>query len=212
MQPENLEFLKRMAKAIAAVLGKRAEIVIHDFSQMETSIVHIEGSVTNREVGAPITDLVFHMLSEFGPDVPDKLGYKNTTDDGKILKCSTVFVRDDQGQPEGCLCINFDITDFIYLSNAFTEFTFSSEDKPNGTQAERYTQTFSETMESVIDKAIAACGKVPAMMDKEEKKAVIHKLDQSGLFMIKGSVNYLAKVIGVSRYTVYNYINEVRNK
>ena len=73
---------------------------------------------------------------------------------------------------------------------------------------ERYAKSFPETMESVIDNMIAKQGKVPSMMDKEEKKMIVRKLDKSGLFMIKGSVSYLAKVFGASRYTVYNYLKE----
>ena len=211
MRENNLEFLKRLTKGIAAVLGSRCEIVIHDFSRMEESVVHIEGNVTNRQVGAPITDLVFNLLHEYGKDVQDKLGYKNTTEDGKTLRCSTMFVRDENGDPEGCMCINFDVSDFAFLSTAFTEFTFLSGPNPSEANGkERYAKNFSETMESVIDNMIAKQGKVPSMMDKEEKKMIVRKLDQSGLFMVKGAVSYLAKVFGASRYTVYNYLKEVR--
>ena len=48
-------------------------------------------------------------------------------------------------------------------------------------------------------------------MDKAEKSDLIRKLDRAGVFMIKGSVEYLAKVFGVSRYTIYSYLKEVRN-
>jgi predicted transcriptional regulator YheO len=66
-------------------------------------------------------------------------------------------------------------------------------------------------MESVIDTAVAEFGKLPATMDKADKKELIGKLDRAGVFMIKGSVDYLAKVFGASRYTIYNYLKEVRN-
>ena len=66
-------------------------------------------------------------------------------------------------------------------------------------------------MESVIDTTVAECGKLPAAMDKAEKNDLIRKLDRAGVFMIKGSVEYLAKVFGASRYTIYSYLKEVRN-
>ena len=65
-------------------------------------------------------------------------------------------------------------------------------------------------MESIIDATVTRHGKPPAMMDKAEKKEIVRKLDKAGVFMVKGSVNYLAKVFGASRYTVYNYLKEVR--
>ena len=213
MQKANLESLKRLADAIVAVFGDRCEVVIHDFSDMARSVVYIAGNVTNRSVGAPITDLPFRLLKEFGNKVPDKIGYKNTAGNGKFLKCSTVFLRDQKGKVEGCLCINFDVTDFVFLSMGFSDF--SSLAGPADREAlfapqEHYTKSFAETMESVIDTTVAESGKLPATMDKAEKMDLIRKLDRAGVFMIKGSVDYLAKVFGASRFTIYSYLKEAR--
>jgi predicted transcriptional regulator YheO len=41
-------------------------------------------------------------------------------------------------------------------------------------------------------------------MDRAEKKDIVRKWDRAGVFMIKGAVEYLAKVFGASRYTIYN--------
>ena len=214
MQKAALESLKRLANGIVAVFGDRCEVVIHDFSNMARSVVYIAGNVTNRSVGAPITDLPFRLLEEFGNKVPDKIGYKNTTDSGKFLKCSTVFLRDQKGKVEGCLCVNFDVTDFIFMSKVFSDFnslTESSGHEELFTPKEHYTKSFAETVESVIDTMVAESGKMPASMDKAERKEFVGKLDRAGMFMIKGSVDYLAKVFGASRYTIYNYLKEVRS-
>ena len=213
MQKKNLAFLKQLAKGINAIFGDRCECVIHDFTDITSSLVHMDGNVTDRVVGAPITDLVYKLVNEFGDDAPDKIGYKNTLDKGKVLKCSTMFVRDDEGKLEGCFCINFDVRDFIFLSKAFSEFN-PLNSTADGTAAqikEHYAKNFPETMESVIDGMLADCPKVPAMMNREEKKQIVQKLDKSGVFSIKGAVVYLAKVLGVSRYTIYSYLKEVRD-
>jgi predicted transcriptional regulator YheO len=214
MQKAAFESLKRFADAIVAVFGERCEVVIHDFSNMARSVIYIAGNVTNRSVGAPITDLPFRLLKEFGNKVPDKIGYKNTAGNGKFLKCSTVFLRDPKGKVDGCLCINFDVTDFVFLSTAFSDFSSlnpASDREAFFTPQEHYTKSFSETMESVIDTTVAEFGKVPATMDKAERKDLIRKLDKAGVFMIKGSVDYVAKVFGASRYTIYSYLKEVRS-
>lgn len=132
----------------------------------------------------------------------------------KFLKCPSVFLRAQKGEIKGCLCINFDVTDFVLLSTAISDF--SSMNQFTGREAlftsqEHYTKTFAETMDSLIDATVAECGEVPAMMDKAEKNDLISRLDRVGLFMIKGSVDYLAKVFDVSRYTIYSYLKEVRN-
>jgi len=214
MNKERLESFKRFADAVVGLFGERCEVVIHDFSDMAKSVVYIAGNVTNRSVGAPITDLPLRLLKEFGNKAPDKVGYKNTAGNGKFLKCSTIFLRDQKGKIEGCFCINFDVTDFVVFSTAFSDFS-SLKQSPDRealfTPQEHYTKSFTETMESVIDTTVAECGKLPAAMDKAEKNDLIRKLDRAGVFMIKGSVEYLAKVFGASRYTIYSYLKEVRN-
>jgi predicted transcriptional regulator YheO len=213
MDTINFEFLKNIAKGITAIFGDRCEVVIHDFSDLKRSLVHIEGSVTKRSIGSPIPDMLYRLIKEFGDDAPDKFGYKSTTEDGKILKCSTHMVRNSAGKIEGCLCINFNVTDFAFLASAFSDFTFTSIQpahanltSQNGNQG-----TFAESMESAIDFAIADHGKVPAMMDKSDKLTVMQKLDKDGVFMIKGSVDYMARVLGASRYTIYNYLKQIRD-
>ena len=213
MQKQNLELSIRMAKGIAGVFGKRCEVVIHDFSDITQSVVHIEGNVTNRSLGAPVTSTMMRMLDEFGDQVPDKIAYKITTEDGKVLRCASIFIRNESGGLEGCLAINFNISDFMFFSQAFSDFTFMSNNNDNGASGNslvHFPKKPAESMESIIDATVSLQGKLPAMMDKAERKEVVRKLDKAGVFMVKGSIDYLAKVFGASKYTIYNYLKEVR--
>lgn len=213
MQKQNLELLKRMAKGIVGVFGKRCEVVIHDFSDITQSVVHIEGNVTNRSLGAPVTSTMMRMLDEFGDQVPDKIAYKITTEDGKVLRCASIFIRNESGGLEGCLAINFNISDFMFFSQAFSDFNFMSnnnDNDANGDSLVHFTKKPAESMESIIDATVSRQGKLPAMMDKAERKEVVRKLDKAGVFMVKGAIDYLAKVFGASKYTIYNYLKEVR--
>ena len=216
MNQRNLQFAKNLARSITSVFGDRCEIAIHDFSDLKRSLVHIEGSLSGREVGSPVPDMHYRLLKEFGDDAPDKFGYKSTTDDGKILKCSTTMMRDDEGRIEGCFCINFNVTDFAFFATAFNDFTFLSDkavnngSAGNGTSQNDIPGTFAESMESAIDFAVVEQGKIPSMMDKRDKLETIRRLDKDGVFMIKGSVDYMAKVFGASKYTIYNYLKQIR--
>jgi len=214
MMEQNLDVLKRMARGIVSVFGKRCEVVIHDFSDITRSVVHIEGNVTNRLVGAPVTSTMMRMLEEFGDEVPDKLAYKIMTEDGKVLKCASIFLRNNAGALEGCLAINFNISDFMFFSNAFSDFTFMTDGTSNATNGEslvHFAKKPTQSMESIIDATISQHEKPPAMMIKAEKKEIVAKLDKAGVFMVKGSIDYLAKVFGASKYTIYNYLKEVRS-
>lgn len=215
MQPHTLLFLKNLAKGITSVFGDRCEVAIHDFSNIKSSLVYIDGNITRRRIGSALPDMLYRLLKEFGDDAPDKFGYKSTTQDGKILKCSTNMVRDKEGKLEGCLCINFNITDFMFFATAFNDFTFLPNKSASGTDStasqDDLPSTFAETMESTIDFVVAEQGNAPSMLKKTDKLEIMQKLDKDGVFMIKGSVDYIARVFGASRYTIYNYLKQIRN-
>ncbi len=215
MNQEKLTFLKSLARGVTSIFGDRCEVAIHDFSDFKKSLIYIQGDITNRSVGSPIPDMLYRLVKEFGDDAPDKFGYKSTTEDGKILKCSSNMIRDDEGKLEGCFCINFNVSDFAFFASAFNDFTFLSKKvasvSNNGTSQDGSQSTFAETMESAIDIAVSDHGKVTSMMDKSDKLEIMQKLDKDGVFMIKGSVDYMARVFGASRYTIYNYLKQIRD-
>ncbi len=213
MNHNKFEFLKNMAKGIISVFGGRCEVAIHDFKDFKKSLVYIQGDITKRPLGSPIPDMLYRLVKEFGDEAPEKFGYKSTTEDGKILKCSTNMIRDDDGKLEGCFCINFNVTDFAFLTTAFNDFTFLSNTTSDNsrTNVDGNQNTFAETMESAIDIAVSEHGKVTSMMDKADKLEIMQKLDKDGVFMIKGSVDYMARVFGASRYTIYNYLKQIRD-
>lgn len=209
-----LDNMKSVAEGIFKFLGKEAEVVLHDLSQPEKSIVFIAGELTEREIGGPITDVALkRMRDQNNPD--DVLNYRNELKDGRILKSSTMFVTDDDGQVLGCLCVNYNITDLYMVENTLRSFcaletkNAESEDK----QSEIFADDINDVMETMLNNAIREVEKPIPYMEKDDKIEVIKYLDQKGAFMIKGAVDHAAEKLNVSRYTIYNYLKEVeKNK
>jgi predicted transcriptional regulator YheO len=46
-------------------------------------------------------------------------------------------------------------------------------------------------------------------MNKKERLEVISYLEKRGILKIQKSVQTIARYLGISRYTVYNYLNEL---
>ena len=206
MDKQTLDQLKRIADAIVAVFGSTAEVVVHDLSDIEHSVAHVAGDLTGREVGAPISHFPYRIFKEQGNAAEDVLGYRNITKKGRVMKCSTVFVRDGRGKVAACLSINQDISDYIRLSTLLAEKVEFTDDAT--VQKEVYTATFPETVETIIEGAIADTGKAPSDMDKDDRMKVVALLEGAGVFMYKGAVQHVAKLLGTSRYTIYGYLRE----
>jgi predicted transcriptional regulator YheO len=203
-----LAALAEVVPGLAKALGSGSEVVLHELSHPESSVVAIAGDITGRKVGAPLTDLVLRLLRQ-GRVFEDPINYPSRTPDGRPLRSSTVFVRDESGEVIGCLCINFELTRWMVAKHLIEGYcrTESLRDQAG--------ETFSPDVEGLLEtgiQEIAAREGIPVpMMKKEHKLRVVRALDDQGLFLIKGAVDDVARFLDVSRYTVYNYLQETRS-
>ena len=69
-----------------------------------------------------------------------------------------------------------------------------------------------EALNGIIQDVLENYGGDPGALAKDEKTAVVQQLDERGVFLMKGSVEMVAGILGVTRYTVYNYIDAARAK
>ena len=206
--PPALQVLIPVADAIAAAVGPYCEVVLHDISRPEESVVYMAGNVTSRNIGAPLTDMVLQRVRKQGDAVADLLGYHNVTKDGKTLRSSTSFVRDDKGKLVGCLCVNIDQTPLV----SWRHFLESSLFSPPCETKETFASGMTEALNGIIQDVLENYGGDPGALAKDEKTAVVQQLDERGVFLMKGSVEMVAGILGVTRYTVYNYIDAARAK
>jgi predicted transcriptional regulator YheO len=49
-------------------------------------------------------------------------------------------------------------------------------------------------------------------MTREDKVAVVSYLESKGAFLIRYSVERVAELLGLTKYTIYNYLDEIKNK
>ena len=206
-----LQMALQMMRSLADMLGCRYELILHDLSQLESSVVAVQGNITNRKPGAPATNFLIQMLKQYGDEAPNSVNYKNVLPDGRILRSSTTFIRDEEGHIIGSLCINQDLTDFMVVSKLIKEFTAfaESEDEAHPHQ-EVFAYDISEVMESMVQSELDTVRIPTAYMQKEDKRSIVQRLKNKGIFDIKGSVEYVAERLGVTNFTIYNYLKEVR--
>ena len=67
-------------------------------------------------------------------------------------------------------------------------------------------------MESIMEMSIRKLGKQPPSMTRDEKVLLVQSLESQGAFLIRGAVEHVAKAMGVSKFTIYNYLKEIRSQ
>lgn len=204
--------LRQISDALVTMFPKNLEVVLHDISQPNSSIHHISGNVTGRKKGGPVTDLVVKTMHNEGRESRDRLNYKTTSNDGRALKSSTVFIRDSSGDVIGVFCINFDTTDYLNATRALDIFTSATSDFHGTEKMETFSGSITETIESLVEQAVAKTGRELASMSLEERVRTVGELDTSGVFKIKGGIDLVALRMGVSKCTIYNYLKRIETE
>ena len=208
LSQKEMDALKQIAKGIAGHFGSSCEVVIHEISDKSaySSIVAIEnGHVTGRKVGDGPSHVVLEQLGHEDDGARDQFGYLTRTKDGKILKSTSIYIRDESGKIAAILGINFDISALQMLENALHEII--SPDTQEQKEPERITLNVADLLDDLIRQADALVGKPPALMTKDDKVRAIRYLSHSGALMITKSGDKIAKHFGISKYTLYSYLD-----
>jgi hypothetical protein len=70
------------------------------------------------------------------------------------------------------------------------------------------------SLDGALDRMIATVereiGATAPELDREQKQELVRRLDELGAFTLRRSVEDVAEVLGVSRFTVYNYLNALQ--
>ena len=211
MTPAQIEFYKRLAHSLALQFGPRCEIVVHDLETGDTdhSIVAIEnGHVSGRKLGDGPSHIVLESMHEDATEAHDRAPYLTKTADGKLLKSSTIFIRDDDGNPVGIMGINFDITLMMAFERSLDALTGTGD--KGYTVPEPITKNIGDLLEDLLRECEQYVGKPAALMTKDERIRAIGYLDRRGAFLISKSSERACEFFGISKYSFYSYLNEAK--
>ncbi len=210
-----LHFLKQLAHGLAAQFGNSCEVVIHDLTKkdLDKSIVYIEnGHVSNRHTGDGPSGIVLETLRSDPGKLKDKLAYLTRTDDGRILKSSTLYIRNEEGKIVYIFSMNYDITTLLAAENSIRGLVQTEpEDSPGedtSDSPQRITHNVTELLDLLIEQAIARVGKPVAIMNKDDKVAVVQYLNNAGAFLITKSGDKVSSLLGISKFTLYSYMDK----
>lgn len=201
-----LAVLRPILRGIAETFGRNCEAVLHDFRDPEHSIVAIEGEVTHRHAGGSVTQLGLALIAA-GDAAQDQLNYVTRTPSGRVLKSSTIVLRDPDNHVFGALCINFDITDLRLLASTVDELTGTGvEPRPIA-----FVDDIGQVIRAVIDEEEVALGRSIDRLTKQDRLAIFRALDRRGVFSLQRAVPHVAEYLQISRATAYSYLEEMRS-
>ena len=206
---EILQSYQNLVRGLADYLGEGYEIVLHSLASMEHSVIAIaNGHHTGRHEGSPITDLALHMLQtiEREKDVKGYISYFGKNRQGEPLRSSTIVIYGENHRAIGVLCFNF------YLNTPLYQVVTGLLDDVHPTQP-MLTETFVDNAEDLLHRVVEQVKRdveadthiLPSLKNKE----IIRRCHAQGIFQIKSAVSSVAKLLHISKNTVYLHLKSL---
>jgi predicted transcriptional regulator YheO len=204
-----------IADFLGEVLGSNTEIILHDLSNYKESVIHIvNGHISNRKIGDPITDLVLEFLAtESKGNKQFICNYNSKTVESRLLYSSTYFIRGEKNEILGALCLNSDYHEMkkslSFLTSLLPNYVDDKLVSISSIQENLNSNPHEVTL-SKIDAIINQFDLIPTRMSPIEKTEVISALNDCGIFNIRGSIQEVAAKLSMSEPSLYRYIKKIK--
>ena len=201
---EAFEFLDRTARGIAEMFGSSCETLVHDMGVPTHPILSIyNGHVSGREVGSTMDIMGIGLKLDEQAATTDQVNLAAVTPDGRQTKSSTFhMIGEDYNLALG---INFDYTSLVFANRILGELMSAQSDL----RSALWQPEDSRQLADLFDQCVAELGKPVEALTKADRLKAIALLRRRSAFSYRKSVPYIAGRLGVSRYTIYKYLEEV---
>ena len=214
-----------LADFLAEAIGDSAEIVVHDVTDLESSVVYIRnGALSGRNIGDGATDQALQLIKtgrtareEFVSD------YEGKSLGGRRFRCATYFVKDRADELLGLLCVNVCVDGIeeairtmsclLGGAGAVLPAVGRADGGPSLPRAvESLHGNPSDTVRGITRSVLAECPVPADRLSRDEKLGIIEKLNDRGVFLMKGAVGTVAEELATSTPTLYRYLQIIREQ
>lgn len=209
---EQLSILEKVVDLMEQQMGPNCEIVLHDLRKpYDCTIVDIRnGHITGRSIGDCGSDRGLEVIRGTVKN-GDEFNYITHTKDGKTLRSSSAYFRDDDGKVIASLCVNQDITDTLRLEKTLHDINMYDPTQ-SFSKNEVFAQNVGELLDNFVQESQIHVGKRADQMNRSEKMEMLRYLDQKGVFLITRSGERICEVLNISKFTLYNYLDILRKE
>jgi len=197
-------FGEAIAEAVSAALGNSFEIVLYDMGKPDHPVVKVLGkNISGVKAGDSGRDdnlnSVLNQCNKEGTIYRSE----NKIINGKEIRSTIIFFMD-----AGAMKINFDLSIVTLMEGFFKELGMMEQKKDSQQYSDKL--DVKTILPEYLKYGIQITGKEVAKMGKEDKLKVVQFLDERGAFLLRNSIEDVAKALDITRFTVYNYLDEIR--
>lgn len=201
----SLEFSKYviLVKFLKEALGERYEICLHSADELEQAVEVKDCEIAAVEKNETDIELLKDILNSSVLKKQDFFcGFQE--EQSGTRKNSIFYIRDEKDQILGFLSIKEKKTGSVSVKDVLDEMM-----RPVGIAPNNIGREMETLMRDQIEKIWAKHSQGKAKLNKAEKMDFIREIFDMGFFRMKGAMELVSQVTGISLASAYRYIGEV---
>lgn len=202
-----------MVEFIGKSLGKDVEVNLYSLLKNKEGELIAKTLNCKESLGSSIPSLYLKIIKNYkniNGNMINKVPGKDKN--GKLCRISTYFITEvTKKEIIGILNIKIDISEMVSAANYLNGILKSVTGGPERNLTKEYEEenlkiTVEEYSEKMIDKMFSEIKKPNDALTTSEKIEIVKKLDEKGVFNLKGNIGELAKRFNTSEKTIYRYL------
>ena len=229
MEQERKRHYSLLGEFLGNILGPDYEIALHELKDDSNQIIAIaNGELTGRHLGSPLSNKMLEYLTSRLYETQDYvLRFESTSVTGKKMCSNSLFIRGANGELAGLLCINFDSSRYQALSKQVmdlcggaltpaepsgTSLIVDENDPSESPREQGFPTSIAGATASIVSSVVANYPVDVDRLNQDEKMEIMEILDRKGVFLLKGSVSFVAKELHSSEASIYRYLGKLSSR
>ena len=193
---------RKIVEALGQTLAPLVEVVLHDLTRPEQSVVAIANNLSGRRVGDAATEMGVARITD--PGFPEVVpNYPNRFPDGRPVKSTSIGLKTSAGEYVAALCLNMDVSLLGAVTAGLGQLIQSGTAAP---VVETLAPRTAGCVREALERFAAARNTTPIGMTLAQRREAVHELAGNGLLNLRHALADVAATLGVARSTVYTYL------
>ena len=213
MEQELKRHYSLLVEFLGHILGPDYEIALHELKDDSNQIIAIaNGELTGRHLGSPLSNKMLEYLTSRLYETQDYvLCFESTSVTGKKMCSNSLFIRGANGELAGKV---MDLCGGKLMpgTESGTSLIVDRELPSAGPTAQAYPTSIAGATASIVSSVVANYPVEVDRLTQDEKMDIMETLSRKGVFLLKGSVSYVAKELHSSEASIYRYLGKLNSR
>lgn len=198
---------RKIVEALGKMFAPCCEVVLHDLTRPDHAITAIECPISGRKVGDQLTELGLARIAD--SDFPAVVqNYPNEFPDGHPAKSTAIGLKNGDGVYVAAICLNLDISLLSSIQRLLEQFTATGCPAP---VREHFRSRSIDDIHEAVSAYATQRNVSPLNLSTKQRRELLEQLDTANLLQLRNAIPITAKLLGISRSSIYHVLRSRRS-